>query len=119
MPGRVRADPVAALDLVRVGDLLTGELGRVRAKSERLVAEPAVLERRQQLVALRDELGGVGERLGVGLLLQLRRPVVGVDQPVHVPPQPEPEQDICLARSHRSNSAAWPWPTPTHRVASP
>ena len=118
-----RADAVAALDLVRVGELFAGEHAGVGAQTLGLVAQPAVLEPGEQRVAVRDELCRVGRLRCVDLLLQLRRAVVRVDEPVDVPPEPQAEEDVVLGLAHayaaRSNSAAWPWPTPTHIVATP
>src|SRR5512133_1975063 len=58
--------------------------------------------------------------LGIGALLDLRRPVVGVDQAVDVPAQAEPQLDVLDGDvGHRSKRAACPWPTPTQSVASP
>ena len=59
---------------------------------------------------------------GVDLLLELRRPVVGVDETVDVPPEAQAQLEVALGRAHlrsTSNSAACPWPTPTHIVATP
>jgi hypothetical protein len=121
-------DAVAALDLVEIGGLRTGEHSCVGAEATELLAEPAgallaqpcvrklvqehvgvsrKLRRRSHLLLCCDRLGKFG------------RPVVGIDEPVHVPAEPQPEGEIALDERHRSKSAAWPCPTPTHIVATP
>ena len=80
---RARPDAVAALDLVGVREPLAGEHARVGAQPERLVAQPAVLELGSRASPSATS-APARRRLGVDLLLQLRRAAVGVDQPVDV-----------------------------------
>jgi len=107
---RFRADAVAAFDLVGVGELLAGEDAGVRAKAEHLVSEPAVADICEQRLGVGRERGRVHERLGVGLLLQLERAVVRVDEPVDVPAEPQAEQEVALRGRHSVNlieSGVW------------
>jgi hypothetical protein len=100
----LRSNAVAAFDLVGVGDLLARELARDGLEPDDLVPQPAVggVEQRG---GIGDERRRHAERLGVHLLLQLRRAVVRVHEPVDVPPEPEPEPDVVLGhRSKRESS---------------
>ena len=120
-----RPDAVAALDLVGERELLAGELARDRLDADELGAEPAAplflqpVELGPEPGCLLCERRRFGERLRADPLLDRRIAVVGVDEPVDVPPEPEAELDVALGDAHRSKSAAWPWPTPTQRVARP
>ena len=120
-----RPDAVATLDLVGERELLADELARDRLDADELGVEPAA-PLRLQPVELGPEPDCVlcerrrfGERLRVDPLLDRRVAVVGVDEPVDVPPEAQAELDVRLGDAHRSKSAAWPWPTPTQSVARP
>jgi hypothetical protein len=100
----LRSNAVAAFDLIGVGDLLARELARDGLEPDDLVPQPAVggVEQRG---GIGDERHRLAERLGVHPLLQLRRAVVRVHEPVDVPPEPEPEPDVVLGhRSERESS---------------
>ena len=102
------AHAVAALDLVAVGDRVTGEHVRIRGAAVDLIGEPAVVELGEELVGVPCELRDVDRVLGVDLRLQLGRPVVGVHEPVDVLPEPQSEDEVALRLAHRSNRAACP-----------
>ena len=84
-----RADAVTALDFVLEGDLLAGQAAGDRLQPHELRVQPAGLARLSKLRRLRGELGGRLELLGLHLLRQLGRAVVGVHEPVDVAAQPQ------------------------------
>ena len=112
---------VAGLHLVGVPDLLAVEHARVGRTGSHLVVEPPVGKLREQCLGVRNEAPRRDDVLRIHLILQLGRPVVGVDEPLDVPAEPQSELQVTLGRRHdgTSNSAACPWPTPTHIVATP
>ena len=90
----LRADAVAALDLVLEGDLLAGQVPGDRLQSHELRVQPAVSLDSRSFAASRGELGGRLELLGLHLLRQLGRAVVGVHEPVDVAAQPQAQLDV-------------------------
>ena len=121
------ADAVAAFDLVGVGDLLAREPAGDGLGTDELRPEPgppALFEPVQvfeQRGCVAREAGRVAELLGLDPLFDLRRPVVGVDEPFDMATEPQAELEVASGNvAHaRSNRAACPWPTPTQSVASP
>ena len=87
------AHAVAAFDLVDVGDVIAGKDVRIRGTPTHLVAQPPVREIGEERVAVGGELGGVDRPLGLDLLLELGRAVVGVDEAVDMTAEPEREQE--------------------------
>jgi hypothetical protein len=80
-----RPNAVAPLDLVGVRVGLAGQNAGVGAHADHLVAQPAVVELVEQRLSLGDERPRLGRRLRVDGGRQLRRAVVGVDDPFDVP----------------------------------
>lgn len=79
-----RPHAVAAVDLVGVRDRLARQHAGVRAQPDDLVAQPAILELVEQRLRGGDDRPQLHPRLCVDGGRQLRRPVVGVDDPVDV-----------------------------------
>ena len=120
--GLRRPDAVAPFDLVGVRQVIAGEYVRVGGAAAHLIVQPTVGELAQEAVGVGGELRGVNRCLRIDLGLQLRRSVVGVDEPVDMLAEAKAEDEVALGVVHstpRSNRAAWPWPTPTHIVATP
>ena len=91
-----RPHAVAPLHLVGVRAGLARQHARVGAKADHLVAQPAVLELVEQRLGAGDELRRVDRRLRVDGGRQLRRAVVGVDDPFDVAAELEPQPEVAL-----------------------
>ncbi len=91
-----RPHAVAALDLVGVRAGLARQHAGVGAQTDHLVAQPAVLELVEQRLGGGDELSRVDRRLRVDGGRQLRRAVVGVDDPFDVPAELQPQPEVAL-----------------------
>ena len=95
----MRTNAVAALDLVLVGDLLAGQLARdglepaeLRAQpAAALLVEPAVVERARSAAASATRPDGSRSSSASTRSDDLRRAVVGVDEPVDVPAEAQAE----------------------------
>jgi hypothetical protein len=115
----LRPDAVLQLDLLRVRQLFPGKRARDGLERPHLRGEPAVVELGEELARRGGEALGLEARLVRHPPLELRRPVVEVDEVGLVPAEPQRELEVALRVRQCSKSAACPWPTPTQRVASP
>ena len=102
---QLRPDAVALLDLVGVREALAREHAGVGAEAVDLIRQPApalgvepggTRHVGRECIRLRSQLGGVDRGCGIDGLGQLGRPVVGVDEPVDVPPERQPQRQIAL-----------------------
>ena len=100
--GEGRSHAVAALHLVGVRAGLARQHAGVRAQADDLVAQPAVLELVEQRLGGRHERPRVDRRLGLDGGRQLRRAVVGVDDPVDMAADLQAEPEVALDDSTRS-----------------
>ncbi len=98
----LRPNAVTALDLVLEGDLLAREPACNGLEPDELGAQPAATGLAESVLVERFEQGGgvthqgrgLAQLLGLDLLRDLRRPVVGVDEPVDVPAEAQAELEI-------------------------
>jgi hypothetical protein len=100
-----RPNAVAPLDLVGVRVGLAGQNAGVGAHADHLVAQPAVVELVEQRLSLGDERPRLGRRLRGDGGRQLRRAVVGVDDPLDVAAELQAEPEValnCACRHHLS-----------------
>ena len=91
-----RPHAVAALHLVGVRAGLACQRAGVGAQADHLVAQPAVLELVEQRFCSGDECSRFDRRLRVDGGRQLRRAVVGVDDPFDVPAELQPQPEVAL-----------------------
>ena len=91
-----RPHAVAPLHLVGVRAGLACEHAGVGAQAGHLVAQPAVLELVEQRLGGGDERARVDRRLRVDGGRQLRRAVVGVDDPFDVAAELQAQPDVAL-----------------------
>ena len=91
-----RPHAVAPLHLVGVRAGLARQHAGVGAQADHLVAQPAVLELVEQRLCLDDERSRIDRRLRVDGGRQLRRAVVGVDDPFDVAAELQPQPEVAL-----------------------
>ena len=91
-----RPHAVAALHLVGVRAGLASQHAGAGAQPDHLVAQPAVLELVEQRLSRGDERSRLDRRLRVDGGRQLRRAVVGVDDPFDVPAKLQPQPEVAL-----------------------
>ena len=98
-------DAVALLDLVGVREALARKHAGVGAEPVDLIRQPAPALRVEpggarhvggERIRLRCQLGGVDRRCGDDGICQLGRAVVGVDEPVDVPPERQSQRQVAL-----------------------
>ena len=94
--GMGRPHAVAPLDLVGVRGGVTRQHAGVGAQADHLVAQPAVLELVEQQLCGGDERRRIDRRLRLDSGRQLRRTVVGVDDPLDVPAELQPQPEIAF-----------------------
>ena len=110
-----RPHAVAPLDLVGIRAGLARQHAGVRAQADHLVAQPAVLELVEQLLCVGDERPGIDRRLRLDSRRQLRRAVVGVDDPFDVAAEPQAQPEVALHSGQ--NHCAEPTASPSCREA--
>ena len=91
-----RPHAVVALHLVGVRAGLACQRAGAGAHAHHLVAQPAVLELVEQGFCSCDECSRFDRRLRVDGGRQLRRAVVGVDDPFGVPAELQPQPEVAL-----------------------
>ena len=100
----LRPDAVAPLDLLRVGDPFACQHARVDPESADLIPQPRAAPRLEigardvvsQRLGLCRELSRRDEIRRIHGLRQLGRPVVGIDEAVHVPSELQSQRQVSL-----------------------